>query len=49
MAKRMPSIQTEPVTKMAAHYILKVPAGASNAVRLRFNAQNLANPFDKFD
>ena len=36
-------------TKMAAHYILKVPAGASNAVRLRFSAQNLANPFDKFD
>ena len=36
-------------TKTAGHYVLPVPAGASSAVRLRFNTQTLANPFDKFD
>jgi len=36
-------------TKTAAHYILEVPAGGSKAVRLRLNAQTVANPFDQFD
>ncbi|MGB7726561.1 MAG: hypothetical protein WBL50_00920 [Candidatus Acidiferrum sp.] len=36
-------------TKMAAHYVLEVPAAACHVVRLRFNAQTLADPFDKFD
>ncbi|MGB2665314.1 MAG: hypothetical protein WAK48_15010, partial [Candidatus Acidiferrum sp.] len=36
-------------TKMAAHYILEVPAAACHVLRLRFNAQTLAHPFDKFD
>jgi mannosylglycerate hydrolase MGH1-like protein len=36
-------------TKMAAHYILEVPVASCHALRLRFNAQTLADPFDKFD
>jgi hypothetical protein len=36
-------------TKMAAHYILEVPAAASHVLRLRFNARTLDRPFDKFD
>jgi hypothetical protein len=36
-------------TKMAAHYILEVPVAACHVLRLRFNAQTLAHPFDKFD
>ena len=36
-------------TKATAHYILEVSAGGSKAVRLRLNAQTVANPFDQFD
>jgi hypothetical protein len=36
-------------TKMAARYILEVPVAACHVLRLRFNAQTLADPFGKFD
>jgi hypothetical protein len=36
-------------TKAAAHYLLKVPAGGSKAVRLRLSAKPSADPFTTFD
>ncbi len=36
-------------TKAAAHYILKIPAGGSQVVRLRLSKQTSADPFADFD
>jgi hypothetical protein len=36
-------------TKVAAHYVLEIPAGASQVVRLRISAKPTADAFIKFD
>ncbi|HXX13380.1 MAG TPA: hypothetical protein VEJ47_00615 [Candidatus Eremiobacteraceae bacterium] len=36
-------------TKTAARYVLNVPAGGSQVVRLRLSAHPASNPFDKFE